>query len=149
MAPRKKKQRRRTNPNRINVLGLAEAYAQMAVLSRGALGVSPWEAIVGKAGTGYNPMTSDNRFLAYGANAVSLPELFKGWSTPHGGSSGVSGLTESQIVWENIKSNAVTMGIQSIGIGVGFRVGKRLLRKPLSMVRKGIKMAGLASVVTV
>lgn len=149
MAPRKKKQRRRTNGNRINVLGLAEAYAQMAVLSRGALGVSPWEAIVGKGGPGYNPMTSSNRFLAHGASAVSLPELFKGWSTPHGGSSAVSGLTESQIVWENIKTNALTMGIQSIGIGVGFRVGKRLLRKPLSMVRKGIKMAGLASVVTV
>lgn len=147
MARRKAAKRRRRPNASFKLLPLAEAYLQFNVLTQGAANVSPVQFFVGKAGGTYNPATSSNPFLAYGPNSVSLKELITRWNTPHGGSAGSK--TESQIVWDNLKENWWMMGIQSIGIGAGFKIGKKLLRKPISQANRLLKMAGVASVVKI
>ena len=42
------------------------------------------------------------------------------------------------IVQNNFMNNYQTMAVQSLGIGIGFRLGKRLLRRPISNVNRNI-----------
>ena len=51
------------------------------------------------------------------------------------------------VIMENVRNNWVTGAVQAVAIPIGFKVGKRLLRKPLSMVNRGFKMAGIRDMV--
>ena len=42
------------------------------------------------------------------------------------------------VVQSNFMNNYQAMAIQSLGIGIGFRLGKRLLRRPISNVNSNI-----------
>jgi hypothetical protein len=42
------------------------------------------------------------------------------------------------IVQSNFMNNYQAMAVQSIGIGLSFRLGKRLLRRPISNVNRNI-----------
>ena len=42
------------------------------------------------------------------------------------------------IVQSNFMNNYQSMAVQSIGVGIGFKLGKRLLRRPISNVNRNI-----------
>jgi len=145
MARKKAKRSRRRNPNSIKLLPLAEAYLQFNVLTQGATNTNPVQFLFGKTQAG---AVMGSQGLAYGANSVSLKELITRFSTPHGGSGSLATMSESEIVWDNIQKNWVNMAFQSVAIGAGFKVGKKLLRKPISQANRMLKMAGIKSVVS-
>ena len=85
------------------------------------------------------------------SNEVTLKELI---DIAMGGEGGIyaksfpGGLSE--VLKSNIKDNAVTMATSAIAIPIAFRVGKKLLRKPIiTPANRLIKMAGLGSEVRV
>jgi len=133
----KKKQRRRTRTRGVNALALAESYAQLHIWSMAATNLSPW-----------NFLTSDETGGVAGAsaaNTVTLKELLTRFNTPHYNNP----LTESQLVWDNIKGSWVNAAISSVGVGLGFRVVSKILAKPRRMANKLLKDMNMSSIVRV
>jgi hypothetical protein len=64
--------------------------------------------------------------VAVGGGAISLGDIVSAPDQAFG------------IVQNNFMNNYQAMAIQSIGIGLSFRLGKRLLRRPLSNVNRNI-----------
>tara|TARA_Y100001963_G_scaffold143588_1_gene214649 strand:+ start:82 stop:462 length:381 start_codon:yes stop_codon:yes gene_type:complete len=78
------------------------------------------------------------------AMQVTLSELL---TKPFSGANGSTQFTNLDMVWSNIKQNATPLITQMITIPIGFRVAKKLLRKPvLTPMNKALKMAGLNDV---
>lgn len=143
MARKKAKRSRRRNPNSIKLLPLAEAYLQFSVLTDAAFKTNPWDFVT--AGTAINP---DTRWTGQGQNVVSLRELITWPTSATGGAR--AGETRLQVITNNLSGDAlVKAAISSVGIGVGFKFGKKLLRKPISQGNRLLKMAGLESVVKI
>ena len=118
MAPRKKKQVRRTKTFRF--LSALEAYAYADILTRGTFGNSPFGFITGGManGSGYGMVQSNG--------GVSLSSLLQDPQT--------SLATAAQ----NAQKNLVPIAINSFLVGASFRVAKALLRRPLSSVNRNI-----------
>lgn len=164
-ASKKKTTRRRP---KFNALNAAQTYLQTAIVTQAAFRVTPIEfitgnqsitrdkydrsgAIIGQSTTlGYQPVAN--------GTAITLPELFgkdmTGKEIFAGGYSiyGNGGLAAmSEAVRENVRLNGGLMKpiVQTAVLNIGFTVGKKVFRKQLSGVRKGLKMAGLSKDVTV
>ena len=125
--------RRRAKPKRrrsrsISVLNLAESYLYANVLTQGALGGSPWSVITGASDIA--PIYNDNIYDNYsGTGLISLRDM-------------VDNPNQSlATVQQSLSQNVIPMVIQSAMIGVSFKLGKRLLRKPISATNRGLKMA--------
>ena len=118
MAPRKKKQVRRTKTFRF--LSALEAYAYADILTRGTFGNSPFGFITGGMGngSGYGMVQSNG--------GVSLSSLLQDPQS--------SLATAAQ----NAQKNLVPIAINSFLVGASFRVAKALLRRPLSSVNRNI-----------
>lgn len=141
--PRKKKQtKRRRNNSAISLSGLAEGIMIANVGTQAAFNTNAWDFIT--AGTTLNPST---KWTGQGSNVISLKELIVWPSSATGGA--YAGMTSSQVVMDNLKKNAVNAGLQALIIPVGFRLGRRLLRRPISMGNRLLKQAGLRSVVRI
>ena len=109
-----------------------EAYAYANLLSTGLMGSTPWEAITGSPDIGYSQVSGSSAMTLVGADKISLSEIV---SSPD------LALATMQ---SNFMNNYQSMAIQAASISIGFRLGKRLLRKPLSSVNKNlIKPLGL------
>ena len=135
--------RRRTKPKRrrsraFSILNAAETYLYASTLSYGALGGSPWAVITGEddipaSATNVNSIYAQAAQGGYGpdswASPISLRELI---NNPNASLAAMQG---------NVARNLVPMIIQSTMIGVSFKLGKRLLRKPISATNRGLKMA--------
>jgi len=164
-ASKKKTTRRRP---KFNALNAAQTYLQTAIITQAAFQVNPIEFVTGSqtltrakvnqfgqttgitTSTGYQPIGN--------GTAITLPELF-GRDTALGsvnaggysiyGNGGLEAMT--QAVRENIRLNGGYMKpiVQTAMLNIGFTVGKKVFRKQLSGVRKGLKMAGLNKDVTV
>ena len=122
--------------------------------TQAAFNLSAWDWVT----DGWTTATSGR---AYGSGQLSLHELVYGnysqaapiaisggsgsYQSPASATSG-SNLT---LLKNNIQANWVPAVIQSVAIPVGFRVGKRMLRKPIRMVNKAFKMAGVRDMVKV
>ena len=164
-APKKKTTRRKP---KFNVVNAAQTYLQTAILTQAAFQVSPIEFITGNQSVTrlkYSPLgtvTGASTTTGYqpvgDGTAITLPELF-GRDTSLGtinaggysiyGNGGFESMAKA--VRENIRLNGgyAKPLVQTVVLNVGFTVGKKLLRKQLSGVRKGLKMAGLSKDVTV
>ena len=118
--------RRKSSPRRrsrsVSLLNVAESYAYANVLTSGLMGTTPVGLIKGPADIGYEDLSG----LAVGAKSISLGDLIKAPDQAFG------------VVQSNFMDNYQTMAIQSLGIGIGFRLGKRLLRRPISNVNRNI-----------
>ena len=129
MAKRKTKRTRRRS-NDVKLLNVLEAYAYATILTEGALGTSPFGFITGD--TNLSSRTSgaiggrDTSMIISGAGEISLGDLVK----------------EPQLaldtIYGNVNSNWQAMAIQSVMVGVGFKFGKRLLRRPIANVNRNI-----------
>lgn len=169
MARRRPSKKRTTRRRpKFNVLNAAQTYLQTAIITQAAFQVSPIEFVTGNqtlnrvkvnqygqttgvsTTTGYQPVGN--------GTAITLPELF-GRDTTLGtinaggysiyGNGGLEAMT--QAVRENIRLNGGYMKpiVQTAVLNIGFTVGKKVFRKQLSGVRKGLKMAGLSKDVAV
>ena len=75
--------------------------------------------------------------------AVSLLNVAESYAYANVLTSGLMGTTPVGfqafgIVQNNFMNNYQAMAVQSIGIGLSFRLGKRLLRRPISNVNRNI-----------
>lgn len=137
MARRKAKTRRRRS-NSISLINLAETYLYASVLTRGAMNGTPLSVITGvddvpdsatNTTSIYNSAFNDNYGADSWASPISLRDLI---AHPNASLAAVQG---------NVARNAIPMVIQSAAIGVSFKLGKRLLRRPINATNRGLKMA--------
>tara|TARA_R110000737_G_scaffold44816_1_gene65077 strand:+ start:908 stop:1336 length:429 start_codon:yes stop_codon:yes gene_type:complete len=138
MARRGSKRKRRRSPKTTSLLNVAEAYAQANVLTSGILGNSPVGVITGVTDLGYQKMAIDRglgggfSMEAVGGGSLSLGDIVSAPDQAFG------------IMQSNAMNNWQSMIVQSAGINIGFRLGKRLLRRPISSVNRTIfKQLGL------
>jgi hypothetical protein len=131
MARRKKASRRRS-PRSVSLLNVAESYAYANILTSGLMGTTPVGFVTGATDLGYK-MTSvgigmrpEQQLSVVGGGAISLGDIVSAPDQAFG------------IVQSNFMNNYQQMAVQSIGVGIGFKLGKRLLRRPISNVNRNI-----------
>ena len=131
MARRKKASRRRS-PRAVSLLNVAESYAYANVLTSGLMGTTPVGFVTGATDLGMK-MVPDrvggydtSSMVMSGGDSISLGDIVSAPDQAFG------------IVQNNFMNNYQAMAVQSIGIGLSFRLGKRLLRRPISNVNRNI-----------
>ena len=134
----RKKAKRRRSRRSFSILNALEALAYATILTEGVAGTSPWGFITGKADLKgqfegqFLAMTSgigagsENGSEVTGAEAISLGDL----ATNPGTALTAMGM--------NFQNNILPMAIAGFTTAIGFKVGKRLLRKPISSVNRNI-----------
>ena len=138
MARRKTKRSRRRKFTGWNATNLLEGYLQASVLTEMAFKTTPGGFLFGNPGA--------SSYLT-GSSKVSLKEIIDGVLS--GGTIQGHSKTEVQYVMDNIRANWLDAGLKSIGIGIGFKVGRKLLSKPRSAANRFIKQLGMGSTVRV
>ena len=141
MARKKKQSRRRSS---FSVLNALEAYVYATILTEGVAGTSPIGLITGKTdlssftsqifGVG-KPFAGENttQMEITGAGEISLGDIL---SEP--------GLALSTMAM-NFNQNLAPMAIAAFTTSITFRVGKRLLRKPISNINRNIMKPALGA----
>ena len=105
--------------------------------SNGILGNSPVGVITGATDLGYQSVTDPGlrgatSMVSVGGGSLSLGDIVSAPDQAFG------------IMQSNAMNNWQSMIVQSAGINIGFRLGKRLLRRPISSVNRTIfKQLGL------
>ena len=138
MARRKKSSRRRS-PKMVSLLNVAESYAYANTLTSGLMGTTPVGFVTGAQDltTGMRKVSQTGQLGGGGAytmqafvdnpdGAISLSDIV---SQPD---------ASFATIQSNFMSNYQAMAIQAATIGIGFRLGKRLLRRPISNVNRNI-----------
>jgi len=131
MARRKKASRRRS-PRAVSLLNVAESYAYANVLTSGLMGTTPVGFVTGATDLGMKMVPDSvggyntSSMVSVGGGAISLGDIVSAPDQAFG------------IVQSNFMNNYQAMAIQSLSIGIGFRLGKKLLRRPISRVNRDI-----------
>lgn len=153
MPPRKKKTRRRRD-TAISITGMAEALMLANVGTKAAFNLSAKDWLM-------DGWTAGSTGSALGAGQLSLHELIYGnnvtmlgFTNPqtgqqYGGGTVPQTISNTDVVMTNLRNNWMPAVIQSVAIPVGWRLGKRLLRRPINMGNKMLKQVGLRSVVKI
>ena len=92
--------------------------------------------------------------MIYGNHSAPVPALPSGAVTTGAASGPASGMTaapqtNADLVMANLRANWLPAVTSMVAIPVAFRVGRRLLRKPISVGNKALKQAGLRSVIRI
>jgi len=134
MARRKTKRRR--SRRSFSILGALESLAYATILTEGIAGTSPWGFISGDAdlkgsfqGQFLQMSTGENgggTSEVSGHEEISLSDL----ATNPGTALTAMGM--------NFTNNLIPMAIAGFSTSVAFKVGKRLLRKPISSINSNI-----------
>ena len=140
MARRKAKPRPRRNNSSISIINAVEGLLVANVWSEALFKNDAWTFLT--AGTPLNP---DTRWIGQGETVVSLRELVT-W--PPGASSG-SGVTASrlEVISNNVKGEWFPAVVQSVLIGAGGKVLRKVARKPIRIGNKFLKQFGLRDMV--
>jgi len=133
--PRRKKSKRRRSPKTISLYSMAVGYGNLAILTEGTLGTSPYGAITGSTDLGYRSVADvglgASSMTVSGAGVISLGDI----------------LTEPSLamntIMANAQSNAVPMAIGAITFNTGAKIFRKVMRKPFSEANKFIKPLGL------
>ena len=165
MARRKStKKPRRSRRSSVNIVNAAQTYLQTAIITRAAFNTNPLEFVTGQqfiaggsttervtvGNLSYNQTKTTADRFGYdpigNGTALTLPELM-GFDA--GAQSVAFGSGGMDAIKANIALNGgiVTPIMQTIGLNVGFEVGKRLFSKQRSLLNRGAKVAGLSSMV--
>ena len=114
----------------MSILNALEAYTYATILTEGVAGTSPYGMITGSTDLGmenYNDTGVGNPvYRLAGQKEISLGDIV---SEP--------GLALAEMS-KNLQSNLVPMAVASLTTGIGFRFGKRLLRRPISNINRNI-----------
>ena len=127
MARRRMKRKAPRRSRGISVLNTLESYAYASILGRGLMGNSPL-GVISSGSDIRAPAPSYSGSLTYvnADNTVSLSEII---SSPD---------LALQAISQNAMANWQYMAGASFATGFGFRLGKKLLRRPLSNVQRNI-----------
>lgn len=130
MARRRKKTTRRRSPKTFKIINAIEAYAYANLLTQGIAGTGPVNFLTG--GSDISMDYSNGALQVTGTDQLSLSEIV---TNPGAAFSGMQ---------MNFMQNYQQMAVQAVTISVGFRLAKRLLRKPINTVnRELIKPLGI------
>ena len=121
---RRKKSKRRRGPKMFSVISAIESYAYANLLTEGLAGNSPVGFITGGSDIAYG--STNGAMTVTGAGQLSLSEIITHPTTAFTG------------MQANFMANYQTMAVQAIGIGVGFKVARKLLRRPIGNVNRNI-----------
>lgn len=131
MAKKKGKRRRAKN---FSILNAVEALAYGSLITEGVAGTSLTGFLFGDTNLGMNTTTVGDSWHGtqtlstnlVGAGEISLGDIV---SEP---SLAISQMTS------NFQNNILPMALGAFGISVTFRVGRRLLRRPISSVNRNL-----------
>ena len=145
MAKRGKNKRSRRRNTAINLLNVAEAYIQTSIWTEAAFNSNPWDFLT--AGTAINPNT---KWTGQGESVISARELLM-WpsSAVAGGNVNAAGNSRFDVVSNNIKGELFGAILKTAGVGVGFKVARKLLSKPRRQINQGLKAAQLNTMIKV
>lgn len=101
-------------------------YGNLAILTQGIAGMSPYGMITGKADIGYTTSGS-----LTGAGAISLGDLLQNPSAAF------------QQMNSNVSANAAGMMIQAITFNAGARIFRKVMARPFREANKVIRPLGL------
>ena len=137
-----KGKRRRRKPS-FSVLNALEAYVYATILTEGTAGTSPFGFITGEADLGMTTTTTNLGIGEYGRGTQQLQV------------SGAGEISLGDIIKEpsmaldtmatNFQNNLMPMAVAAFSTSVAFRVGKRLLRKPISNINRNIMKPALGA----
>jgi len=130
---RRKKAKRRSKPA-FSILNAIEALAYGSLLTEGIAGTSITGFIFGDKDLGMQTTTVSDSWhgtqtlssTVVGAGEISLADIV---SEP---SLAISTMTD------NFQRNILPMALAAFGISITFRVGRRLLRRPIASVNKNL-----------
>jgi len=139
MARRKQKRSSRPRFSGINLVNGAEAFIQANWVTQGFLNTDPLGALIGKSSAGYGFIkgVSDTG----GMKRIALTELL--------GLGGEDAATNWGYVLDNVKANWLDVAVKTTLTTGGFRIGKRLFRKPRAQINKGFRMLGVGTSIKV
>ena len=157
MARRKSKAKPRTRrAGSVNLVNAAQAFAQTAIITRAAFNTNPIEFLTGqqqmmgfrREGSEEVSYSVQGYFPNSNGTQLTLPELlgFDGGESEGSVSFGSGGM-------ESIRANIALNGglfkpvMQTVGLNIGFAIGKKVFSKQRSLMNKGAKLAGLSSMV--
>jgi len=135
MARRKTKRPRRRQS--FSILNALEALAYATILTEGVAGTSPWGFITGKGDLKgafegqFLQMTSGNGGGGNGSEVTGAEEISLSDLATNPG-------TALTAMGMNFTNNLIPMAIAGFSTSVAFKVGRRLLRKPISSVNRNI-----------
>ena len=142
--PRKKRKSYRRKS--FSILNGLEALVYASILTEGTAGASVWEFVTGKADlkggtpffTSYAMQHSENGGTTgsnglEGAGAISISDIATNPSTA------------LAVMAANFQANLLPMAIAGFTTSIGFRIGKRLLRAPISSVNRNILKPALGA----
>ena len=135
MARRKKKTRRRS-PKTIKLLNVAESLAYANILTTNVFNTDAWNFVTGKDNLAlgssatfqgvYDAALAGSYGAKTGADAITLKELISNPTVGMG------------VAAENATNNWQTAVIQTVGVQIGFKLGKKLMRKPISQLNRNV-----------
>jgi len=135
MARRRAKKSRRRSPKTISLYNMAVGYGNLAILTEGTMGTSPYGMVTGGADLGYGSVADvglgASSMVLRGENVISLGDILTEPS-----------LAMTQIM-SNAKSNAVPMAIAAITFNAGAKIFRKTMAKPFREANKLIKPLGL------
>jgi len=131
MMAKRKAKRRRKKPA-FSILNALEAFTYASIVSEGTTGGSVYAFITGKTDLGYSKSTtvidvglgtsSTTGVQLVGTGQISLGDL----------------MTEPSLalttIAQNFQQNLIPMSLAAFSTSIGFRIGRRLLRKPISSI---------------
>jgi hypothetical protein len=134
--PRKKTKRRRSRKS-FSVLNALEAYVYATILSEGIAGTSPWGLITGATDISqrsvYTGSVATSETSWQGTGEISLGDIM---SQP---------TVALDTMAANFQSNLAPMAIAAFTTSMAFRVGKRVLRRPISNINRNIMKPALGA----
>ena len=111
-------------------------------MTEGVFGNSPWGFLTGEGDIGYGTISDSWRGeqstgIVVGADEISLADLMKDPS-----------LSLAQTA-SNFRNNMFGMAVAAATTGIGFRVGRALLRRPIASVNRNIMKPLLGAAIKV
>ena len=133
---RRKKSKRRRSPKTISLYSMAVGYGNLAILTEGTLGTSPYGALTGAADLGYRSNIVDVGLGATSTSMVGQAQISLGDILQE------PSMAMTQIM-ANAQANAVPMAIGAITFNTGAKIFRKVMAKPFREANKLIKPLGL------
>ena len=135
MARRRAKKSRRRSPKTISLYNMAVGYGNLAILTEGTMGTSPYGVITGSTDLGYKSIADAGlgvtSMTLSGAGVISLGDILNEPSLA------------MNTIMQNARSNAVPMAIGAITFNAGAKIFRKTMAKPFREANKLIKPLGL------
>ncbi len=123
---RRKATRRRRSPRTRSLYSMAVGYGNLAILTQGIAGTSPYGMITGAADT----FSASGAYLTGGA-AVTLSDLLQNPSSAFA------------TMQSNASSNAAQMMVQAITFNAGAKIFRKVMSRPFREANRVIRPLGL------